>query len=698
MNYCIYCMNSLPEGSSVCPHCLKSQDYNCPPHHLLPGTRLSTNGRYVVGASIGNGGFAITYIAKDTILGTKVAIKEFFPSGFVTRSHVSGEKTVTAITNRSNFFEHGKRRMLDEARTLARFADEPCIVGVRDCFEENNTAYIVMEFIDGQTLESRLKQTGRMSVNDTIKLLLPVMGALQKVHGTGIIHRDISPSNIMVSGNRTVLIDFGAARQFSGEDVNTMTVFLKHGYAPEEQYRSKGKQGPWTDIYALSATIYRCITGQKPEEATERVYADNTKRPGELGVAISTEQENAIMKGLAVKATDRYHDLSDFIQALTEQEKENKNFIPDSEKETVAPIENKHPAVDLGKKGEHLLTYQEYKERFSAYRTFAQLLLLVYEKKCASKSIIPDSEKETVAPEESECFFDHDNESVAHEFRADGHNSPIVNGSYHFAYNKKDEKPEQNSSTPVDGYYHFSNNKKSESPERNSPKKTNTNGGSNGTINNEQNRSTYEKPENTGSNQSKNSHYTFYNSPSTGQNKSGKRKNSAYLKAVIWIAVIVVILAVGSSLWQSYSDKEETTTDITVNLSVPSIVTKYDFLSQKSCVDSEKLIQESEFMSVEESTTNKSFEITVVPAYIICSSNANDIIELGFLDRSGNIIWAYGKCSFYEQQLTFSKSEREYENTYSSQWGGEDLVYNLTKQDGKIILTSVDGKSSVTLE
>ena len=637
MSYCIYCMNSLPEGSSVCPHCLKSQDYNCPPHHLLPGTRLSTNGRYVVGASIGNGGFAITYVAKDLLLGIKVAIKEFFPSGFVTRSHASGEKTVTAITNRSNFFEYGKRRMLDEARTLARFADEPCIVGVRDCFEENNTAYIVMEFIDGQTLESRLKQTGRMSVNDTIKLLRPVMGALQKVHGTGIIHRDISPSNIMVSGNRTVLIDFGAARQFSGEDVNTMTVFLKHGYAPEEQYRSKGKQGPWTDIYALSATIYRCITGQKPEEATERVYADNTKRPGELGVAISTEQENAIMKGLAVKATDRYHDLSDFIQALTEQEKENKDFIP-------------------------------------------------------------DSEKETVAPEESDCFFDHDNESVAHEFRADGHNSPIVNGSYHFAYNKKDEKPEQNSSTPVDGYYHFSNNKKSESPERNSPKKTNTNGGSNGTINNEQNRSTYEKPENTGSNQSKNSHYTFYNSPSTGQNKSGKRKNSAYLKAVIWIAVIVVILAVGSSIWQSYSDKEETTTGITTNLSIPSVVTKYDFLTQKSCVDSEKLIQESEFMSVEESTTNKSFEITVVPAYIICSSNANDIIELGFLDRSGNIIWAYGKCSFYEQQLTFSKSEREYENTYSSQWGGEDLVYNLTKQDGKIILTSEDGKSSVTLE
>lgn len=637
MSYCIYCMNSLPEGSSVCPHCLKSQDYNCPPHHLLPGTRLSTNGRYVVGASIGNGGFAITYVAKDLLLGIKVAIKEFFPSGFVTRSHASGEKTVTAITNRSNFFEYGKRRMLDEARTLARFADEPCIVGVRDCFEENNTAYIVMEFIDGQTLESRLKQTGRMSVNDTIKLLRPVMGALQKVHGTGIIHRDISPSNIMVSGSRTVLIDFGAARQFSGEDVNTMTVFLKHGYAPEEQYRSKGKQGPWTDIYALSATIYRCITGQKPEEATERVYADNTKRPGELGVAISTEQENAIMKGLAVKATDRYHDLSDFIQALTEQEKENKNFIP-------------------------------------------------------------DSEKETVAPEESECFFDHDNKSGSHEFRADGHNSPIVNGSYHFAYNKKDEKPEQNSSTPIDGYYHFSNNKKSESPERNSPKKTNTNGGSNGTINNEQNRSTYEKPENTGSNQSKNSHYTFYNSPSTGQNKSGKRKNSSYLKAVIWIVVIVVILAVGSSIWQSYSDKEETTTGITTNLSVPSVVTKYDFLTQKSCVDSEKLIQESEFMSVEESTTNKSFEITVVPAYIICSSNANDIIELGFLDRSGNIIWAYGKCSFYEQQLTFSKSEREYENTYSSQWGGEDLVYNLTKQDGKIILTSEDGKSSVTLE
>jgi len=186
-------------------------------------------------------------------------------------------------------------------------------VDVRDFFEENNTAYIVMEYLEGQNLRDYMQEHGLFAPDEIFGLLDPVFEALQKMHEEGIVHRDISPDNIMfLSGGNVKLMDFGAARAVNFEDMRSMSIILKAGYAPEEQYRSKGEQGPWTDIYALCATIYRCITGIVPDDALQRLYADALKRPSELGIVMDAKMENALMAGLAVKARNRCQSMEAF--------------------------------------------------------------------------------------------------------------------------------------------------------------------------------------------------------------------------------------------------------------------------------------------------------------------------------------------------------------------------------------------------
>ena len=313
--YCNHCMSAIENDKNVCANCGRNILENVPAHHLLPGTVL--NNKYYVGKALGEGGFGITYIGRDINLDIKVAIKEYYPNGYVNRNNTISPQVSNSVTEgRKEFFTKGRERFLNEARVLARFSGESGVVDVRDFFEENDTAYIVMEYLDGMDLKNYLKRNGKLTVEQTINLLMPVMNSLKKIHSQNLIHRDISPDNIMIVGNDVKLLDFGSVRSVAAFENKSLSVMLKPGYAPEEQYRTKGQQGPWTDIYALCATIYKCITGITPDEASQRVFEDEVKMPSALGVKISPEMEKAIMKGMSVYHKDRYQSIDDLLNDL----------------------------------------------------------------------------------------------------------------------------------------------------------------------------------------------------------------------------------------------------------------------------------------------------------------------------------------------------------------------------------------------
>lgn len=311
---CTFCAAEAAEN--ICTNCGKDiSEYQPAPHHLQPGTILA--GKYMVGGVLGEGGFGITYIGRDTILDMTVAIKEYFPSGVVNRNNTISTEITSPIGDAITFFEKGKKSFLDEARILAKFSKEQSIVSVRDFFSENNTAYIVMEYLEGVDLKTFIEKNGVMDFKIVVNMLSPVMTALSKIHSQGLIHRDISPANIMILNDGTVkLLDFGAAREVSGADEKSLSILLKPGYAPEEQYRTKGKQGPWTDVYALSATMYKMITGITPDDAMNRLFSDELKTPTELGITIDPIAEKALLKGLSVTQKERYQSIGDLLKGF----------------------------------------------------------------------------------------------------------------------------------------------------------------------------------------------------------------------------------------------------------------------------------------------------------------------------------------------------------------------------------------------
>ena len=331
------CMKEKGE-EQICPLCgMSDADLGeVAPMFLRPGSELKD--RYIVGIALGQGGFGITYIGYDKVLNTRVAIKEYFPSDIAGRTSEAG--TVSAYTRSADDFGRGKERFLDEARTLAKFSDHPCIVGVKDCFAENETAYMIMEYLDGVSLKEYLnRKGGRLSVSDSISILAPVMDALCAVHKEGIIHRDISPDNIFITTDgRVRLIDFGAARQTMGGQ-KSLSVMLKPGYAPEEQYRTRGNQGPWTDVYALTATLYRMITGEVPPDSLERVMEDTLDIPADLPQNVQT----ALRIGMAVRASERYSSVEQLRAALNGQPPTNEEPVRNSvPAQNAAPVRNSY--------------------------------------------------------------------------------------------------------------------------------------------------------------------------------------------------------------------------------------------------------------------------------------------------------------------------------------------------------------------
>lgn len=285
---------------------------------LKQNTVLS--GKYVINKVLGAGGFGITYLAFDQYMKTRIAIKEFYPGSLVMRdtTRPEGNTVRTVSEGAAADFKSGLERYTREAAILATLFQLEGIVSVKDFFYENGTAYIVMEYLEGISLKEFLdRRGGKITTEETLRIMEPVIRSLAVIHDNHLLHRDISPDNIMICNDgRVKLIDFGAARYLGNQGELSMTVVLKHGYAPIEQYARKGGQGSWTDEYGLCATMYRMITGVVPVESVERVADDTLKPVRKLDKTVPKHVAAAIEKGLAVYAKNRYSNVKELYRQL----------------------------------------------------------------------------------------------------------------------------------------------------------------------------------------------------------------------------------------------------------------------------------------------------------------------------------------------------------------------------------------------
>ncbi|MCM1286992.1 MAG: PASTA domain-containing protein [Clostridium sp.] len=323
---CLGCMEAYNEKYNVCPYC--GYEEGTPPkeaYHLVPGTTIKD--KYIVGKVIGYGGFGVTYLGYDSVLNQRVAIKEYLPGEFATRA--TGASDVTIFSGeREEQFADGIVKFVDEARRLAKFRNTSGIVRIFDSFTANHTAYIVMEYLEGETLKDKLEKEGKIPVDEALNLMMPIIKALGEVHKEGILHRDISPDNIFVTKYGEVkLLDFGAARYATTTHSKSLSVIVKPGYAPQEQYRSRGDQGTWTDVYACAATLYKMITGVTPEDSMERGNKDTLVPPSKLGVKIPKNKENAIMNALNLRIEDRTQTAEAFEADLSTENDVKRNKI-----------------------------------------------------------------------------------------------------------------------------------------------------------------------------------------------------------------------------------------------------------------------------------------------------------------------------------------------------------------------------------
>lgn len=339
MKLCTNCMRKKEIDEKVCKNCGYTNNAAQNEHYFLDeGTKL--NDRYIVGRVLGHGGFGITYIGYDTKQDEVVAIKEYLPTNVSTRAH--GEAKVTTFDGaKYDEYIYGLGRFIDEAMALTKHREFDCIVTINDYFEENNTAYIVMEYLDGTTLNDYInKHGGILSVEDTLIIMKPILEGLKQVHASGMIHRDISPDNIFVTKDKEVkLLDFGAARYAMSEKSKSLSVILKPGYAPLEQYYTKGKQGPWSDIYSLAATMHKMLTGKVPPEAMERA-TQNGIHLSELNNLEDEAMKNKLKKALSLKYQDRYRDIDEFYNVLftTKNKAEAKKETIDKSRKSVSDI------------------------------------------------------------------------------------------------------------------------------------------------------------------------------------------------------------------------------------------------------------------------------------------------------------------------------------------------------------------------
>lgn len=309
---CEHCFAEI--NTEPCPKCgYDRASYRNDPITLMLGSVL--NGRYMIGRVIGKGGFGITYLAYDLKLDSRIAVKEYYPMGLALRT--PGNTRVSVSNQESEeTFQNGAEKFYNEAKMVAKFNGNPNIVSVHDFFYENDTVYFTMGYLEGETLKSYIKRNP-VTEGQAVNIMQDISNALMAAHSMRILHRDVSPDNIMLCDDGTIrLLDFGAARQVMAEQSQSLSVILKQGFAPLEQYQKRGKQGPWTDIYALGATVYNALTGDILDDSISRLDDDSDFQGNKHG--ISDELWNIIRKSTMLKPEDRYRDVFELKKDLNE--------------------------------------------------------------------------------------------------------------------------------------------------------------------------------------------------------------------------------------------------------------------------------------------------------------------------------------------------------------------------------------------
>ena len=314
-NRCLSCMETV--STYPCPHCGYDPGAESAfPYALQPGTIL--NGKYVVGTVLGQGGFGITYSGWDLALESKVAIKEYFPSAQVSRTQTSGAlqwyNTEAGRTARDS----GREMFLKEARKMARVSRIPQVVRVLDLFQQNNTAYIVMDFVEGENLKNRLKKTGPLPWDQARDIFLPAIDAMERVHKAGLVHRDLSPDNLMLTPDGSVrILDLGAAKDLNINTGASSMQVAKGGFSPLEQYTQRGGSGPWTDVYAMAATMYFTLTGVLPLPSVDRLAKDTLRWDLPQLAALPGNVLTALQKAMVISPEARTQSMAEFASQLT---------------------------------------------------------------------------------------------------------------------------------------------------------------------------------------------------------------------------------------------------------------------------------------------------------------------------------------------------------------------------------------------
>jgi len=333
-NLCLKCMHMKNDPSVVCSHCGFNINKYIPESNALPLASVLNN-RYLIGVPLGIGGFGITYIAYDMKVGGICAIKEYMPDAVSYRKENQTE--VSVGNTKTDVFEYGLNRFTEEAKMLRQFSKSRNIINVFDNFCENSTAYYAMEYLDGHDLRHEMNKFSEITdFNYILSCLMQVMDGLEELHKKGVLHRDISPDNIYITKKGVIkILDFGSARYSLSQKDRHLSVIVKAGYAPCEQYSTKSEQGPWTDIYALCATFYHLITGTAPPESTERMMHDTLKPVYQINKKIPKFLSDVISKGMELEKSNRYQSIAEMRNAILLNIKSNypinKNHIKNSE-------------------------------------------------------------------------------------------------------------------------------------------------------------------------------------------------------------------------------------------------------------------------------------------------------------------------------------------------------------------------------